>query len=75
MNRPSDWHKAQPPMRHQKGWPKIVNAGCQGSRDYWGEFDCVYPWDCGVCPVFWHAEDKRAEEFIGPPSPGYITFD
>lgn len=75
MNRPSDWNKAQPPMRHQKGWPKIVNAGCQGSRDYWGEFDCVYPWGCDQCPVCIVAEEQRADEFIGPPSPGYITFD
>lgn len=75
MTRPSNWNKAQPPMPHQKGWPKIVNAGCQGTRDYWGEYHCVYPWDCESCPVLIDSEQKKEDEFIGPPQPGYFFFD
>lgn len=31
---------------------RIVNRGCGGSRDYWGEYSCdhVYDWICEECP-------------------------
>ena len=73
--RPSDWRNAKPPAPHQKGWPKIVNMGCQGTRDYWGEYDCVYPWACDSCPVLVDSEQRKEDEFIGPPQPQYFFFD
>lgn len=75
MQRPSNWAKARPPLPSQKGWKKIVKFGCQGTRDYWGEFDCVYPWACEDCPVLQEAEQKAEEGFIGPPEPNNFIFD
>jgi len=74
--RPSDWNKAKPPMPHQKGWIKIVDAGCKGWYDEWtGEYNCDYPWACEECPVCITSEEKREAEFIGPPNPAYFIFD
>jgi hypothetical protein len=41
-----------PPKRGKKYW-EIVNRGCGGTRDYWGEYDCKHPynWTCDDCPV------------------------
>lgn len=33
-------------------YKRIVNRGCGGYYDYWGEFDCSYDydWTCDNCP-------------------------
>jgi hypothetical protein len=39
------------PKRGKKYW-EVVNRGCGGYRDYWGEYDCKHPydWTCDDCP-------------------------
>ena len=67
------WWLAKPPSPHQKGWKKIVDAGCQGTYDsYTFEYDCCYAWACEKCPVYLQAEEKRQEEFVGPLEPGFF---
>lgn len=70
--RPEGEYSARPPNPEQKGWTKIVSLGCQGTRDYWGEFDCPYVWPCEECPVYLDAEKTREDEFVGPPEPGFV---
>lgn len=52
--RPENGHSSSPP--NEKTYIRIVAAGCQGTRDYWGEFDCGYRWTCDECPVCVEAE-------------------
>lgn len=42
-----------PPKEGSRRWHKIIKAGCGGTRDYWGEYDCShnYDWACDDCPI------------------------
>jgi hypothetical protein len=41
------------PQHGTRRYIKVLEAGCGGYRDYWGEFDCRhnYPWTCDDCPI------------------------
>jgi hypothetical protein len=40
-------------------YKRIVNRGCGGTRDYWGEYDCLhkYDWTCDECP--WRKANEK----------------
>ena len=50
-----------PPKKSKKYW-KIVNCGCGGYRDYWGEYDCRhdYAWACDDCPCCLEHQKEKA---------------
>ena len=52
-----------PPKKGKKYW-EIVNRGCGGHRDYFGEFDCQHPygWSCDECP--WSIEYQKEKAKI-----------
>lgn len=41
-----------PPEVGARGYIRVVERGCGGTRDYWGDFDCShgYGWTCDNCP-------------------------
>lgn len=61
-NRPS--HNPQVPKKGSKGYDRVVNRGCGGYRDYWGEYDCDhgYGWGCDHCPWLLEREAKGGEK-------------
>ena len=42
-----------PPIVGTEKYKEILESGCGGYRDYWGEFDCDHPyeWACDDCPI------------------------
>lgn len=51
-----------PPKKGKKYW-EIVNRGCGGYRDYWGEYDCRHPydWTCDDCPCCIEHQKEEAK--------------
>lgn len=41
------------PLPGSKGYKRVLDRGCGGTKDYYGEFDCChnYPWYCEDCPI------------------------
>jgi hypothetical protein len=41
------------PKRGTRRYKAVLDAGCGGKYDYWGEFDCdhEYDWTCDDCPI------------------------
>lgn len=54
----------QTPKKGTKGYDRVVNRGCGGYRDYWGEYDCDhgYGWGCDYCPWLLEREVKGGEK-------------
>lgn len=50
-----------PKNPRSRKWRRIVNRGCGGYRDYWGEYDCHhgYDWTCDDCPVCQESQRKN----------------
>jgi len=50
------------PKRGKK-YKSVVDAGCGGYRDYWGEYYCRhnYDWTCDECPWSIENRDKPGE--------------
>ena len=42
-----------PTHRNQKWFKVILERGCGGYQDYFGEYDCrhKYEWSCDDCPI------------------------
>ena len=40
------------PKKGSSRYKSVVNTGCGGVVDYWGEYDCTheYDWTCDDCP-------------------------
>jgi signal peptidase I len=53
-----------------KKYIRIVEEGCKGTRDYWGEYDCEYSWVCDYCPVVTSRPENEP-----PEQPEYFTFE
>lgn len=66
-----DTFLSDPPNPDTKRWQQIIDAGCGGTRDYWGEFDCThrYEWACDDCPIVTQNYTDEPEEA------GMIQFD
>lgn len=49
------------PERDSRGWKRVVDRGCGGETDYFGEFSCGhgYTWGCEDCP--WAVEHHEHE--------------
>jgi hypothetical protein len=45
-------------------YERILKAGCIGTRDYWGEYDCDYKWTCDDCPIVQSQHDPNDEKMI-----------
>lgn len=60
-----------PPFDGSKRYIEILNAGCGGHRDYWGEFDCLhgYQWSCDECPI---VTDKYDDDHSDEDDGGYV---
>lgn len=50
------------PLKGTPAYQKVVDAGCGGKFDYWGEFDCShsYDWTCDECP--WRIAHEEEHE-------------
>lgn len=61
------------PNKGTKKYRAVVEAGCGGQHDIWGEFDCqhAYGWTCDYCPCSLearkYAEEAVVEMLIWPP--------
>lgn len=47
-----------------KAYDRIIEGGCKGTRDYWGEYDCEYSWTCDNCPIVTSKYEPEDEQSI-----------
>lgn len=52
------------PPKSGKRYQEILNDGCGGYHDYWGDFDCEhgYEWTCDDCPIVIELQKQKQSQ-------------